>query len=415
MPSGNSRDGEKIGLAGWVLASAFLFADMEQFSIFKGASVFDLFIVLVAVLIPLSFRSLSLPRGWYWVLGILSIMAAGMSMFNDVDLGALQSWALQIYLYLLYVPVVWFFTRRDLRLIQLIGQFIFLNSGMVGLELLIRIVRNDVVWWSGPAIPLLGGLGSQFVLAFGLIFGLQTMFSEWICRRRLWRMILASIVIMVVLAALGITLKRSAWLGAIFGIGLFTMFVSRTWFRGASTVLALAILAAVIGPRWVPETIASRVRTVGYLVSGTGLWNDPSFAARREVQTQILSSFGEGNWTQQLFGFGYGRSSDIAGGALASDRAGSIHNAFLSRFAEAGVVGGVPFTLFWGIAAVVAARKFFRFRRLFHQTPATVERVRFLFMGIVSANFMVALTDTLLTPSVFLRTTFFLLGAVLAL
>jgi putative inorganic carbon (HCO3(-)) transporter len=210
--------------------------------------------------------------------------------------------------------------------------------------------------------PYAGYLGYLMPVALSLAIG--ALASWWTSRKTtsLLLGLLTLVVALILLAGIGVSWSRGAWLGAATAILVVIAFRSRRAVLILGSIgLALCIIGLLLGPARLPATISERITDLSGYVIGP----DPAATEITDQNFSVLERLAHWQAGIRMFngapwlGIGIGNYGVVYPGfALPHwyDPLGHAHNLYINFLAETGILGTVAFLAFWASVATLAYR-----------------------------------------------------------
>jgi hypothetical protein len=392
---------------------AFALADFGSLAVLRALTLSDALLLTASAILM---RSTRLPRipGWYWIAALTFAVGTCLSQFLASP-STFAAWMLHCYFYLAIVPLVWMLGRHDARIVRAAVTAVFVVQAIVAAELIWRIARGHIVWWQGPAVPLLGNVVSPLVLVVAAIFGAAALVDEWISRHRLLRLSMISAGVLSVLGATVLSNKRTSWAELIVATTIFLLFVGRRPAVMVVLVLTITVFVGAVATKIAPEALRQRFETAAVSVFGAGEITDVSYSARALARERVLRAFERGPWTQLFVGYGYRRSPEYVGPELVRSSTGAAHNTFVNYLGETGLFGVLPLLTLWLAAAWTALTRFGDARHVFHRSRDLGDRRTAILGGACGALMAAIWIELLFAPDIFLRLAFLVYGMLMAL
>ena len=398
--------------AALIVIVGIITADFSTLSVYRGLTVGDVLLLLgftLAVSLGTPLQPIPL---WYWILA-LSFSATTIVAQLTVPAGLLGAWALHSYFYLAVLPIAWSLLAANAFLFGQAAVCVFVIHVLAAAEVLLRISRFNLAWWTGPAVSLFAGLTSTVAFAIALLLGIGLLLREFVQKRRVLLLILITSGICILAAGIVVGNKRTVWGAATVALVAILVFAHRRFTRA---LLTLAAASAVGGLLFLqaPVPLRSRVAVSVEAVLHPGKQLDSSYSARLLAQQRVLTAFFDGPWPVVFFGYGYRQSGQYVGPELVASSTGMAHNTFVNYLVETGLAGVLPLAALWTLVLLSAILVWIRAREALHHDKDPSNRRAAADHGVVSAASLIIFVELLFAPDVFLRLGFFVAGAVFA-
>jgi O-antigen ligase len=210
--------------------------------------------------------------------------------------------------------------------------------------------------------PYAGYLGYLMPVALSLAVGAL---ASWWTSRRVGSLVLGLLSLamtLALLAGIGLSWSRGAWLGAAIAALVVIVFRSRrAMLITGSIVLTVCILSLLVRPAMLPGSVSERITALGSYVAGP----DPATSEITDENFSVLERLAHWQAGIRMFDAAPWLGVGIGNYAVAYPRfalphwydpLGHAHNLYINFLAETGILGALAFLVFWASVAVLAYR-----------------------------------------------------------